>query len=539
MAVETGRTVPETTGDSLLASEEYLLDPPETVWEDILKADHAAWLEVRDMDVLKAAEKRTQAYGSDLTPEAWLGLYSPASRLRGEAPEDMRVAHSIFQRAERMEEWKSLRPTIGADEIAAAFGAGHFAKELIDRLPPEVKERMQQAQRALEDLLDLEAQLQALKAGDAPRRESAPHPAAGAPGPGAPPTSQESSRHVRSMQRRRQRAERRLRASQEQTADALANAAARTEQALAQSITGDARGLSDLKNAAQEFGFGWALGASAGATRQEIEGLHELADRLRNSEQLKRILDALGWARRMVSAERRKSRHGREKFTHYRTREMDLETIAPEELVGLMELDCGSPLALDFLRRAADGELLHREFEGDDQAGKGPFVVLMHKSGSMRGQPNAVACAVELALMRTALQERRRFVCIPFSGPGEFEVFDPGPSPDPLSLIDHLERFYGGGTEPYAPLLTAIDLVQEDPSLRQGDVLIITDGTFGPPPAEFLERLAKARDDPGVKVVAVVTKGHPAQADFADKVILVSDLVGERDRLAEAVAAVL
>jgi len=530
---------PDLTRNDLLTSEEYLLDPPSTVWEDLLKADHAAWLEVKDMEVLRATEERTRAFGSDLAREAWLGLYSPASPISGQAPEGMAVAHSIFQRAERMDEWKALRTSIGADEIAAAFGAAHFAKELIEKLPSEVREKMRQAQQAQDDLSGVRAGLQTLLAAGRMGGAAAAHPTGGAMGQGMFPTPDELGRRIQDLQGAEERAQSQLRASEQEAMQALQEATARTEQALAQSMAVAAAGLSDLKNAALEFGFGWGLGASAGATRQEIEGLHELAERLKSSRYLKHILDALGWAKRMVSAERRKSRYGREKFTHYRTQEIDLETIAPEELVGLMEPDRDSPIALDFLRRAADGELLHRQFEGDDQTGKGPFVILIDKSGSMHGQPTATACAVELALMKLALDERRRFVCLPFSGAGQFEVFDPGPRPDPRSLIDHLEQFYGGGTEPYAPLEAAIGLIRQDPSLREADLLIITDGAFGAPPEGFLDRLAEARDDPGLKLVAVVIKGHPGHPDFADKVVLVSDLFEDRERLAEAIGALL
>jgi uncharacterized protein with von Willebrand factor type A (vWA) domain len=523
----------------LLTYEEYLLDPPATVWEGLLKADHAAWLGVHSMDVVRAAEERTRAFGRDLTREAWLGLYSPASQLCGQAPEGMAVPHSIFQRAERMGEWKALRSSIGCDEIAAAFGAAHFARELIAKLPPEVIRKMQEAQRARDALSEVQARREALQAAVDASHMAAPHPPVEATIPGKPPAPDELVRQMRDLEGDEKRFRRRLRASEQQAMASLEGATARTEQALAQGMAAAAEGLSDLKNAATEFGFGWGLGSGTGATRQEIEGLHDLAERLKSSRQLKQILEALGWAKRVVSDERRKSRHGREKFTHYRTQEIDLETTAPEELTGLMEADQGSPIALDFLRRAADGELLHRQYEGDDHVGKGPFVILVDKSGSMRGEPNATACAVELALMKLALEQRRRFVCIPFSDIGQFQVFDPGPRPDPRSLVDHLEQFYGGGTEPYAPLRAAIGLVREDPSLREGDILIITDGAFGAPPPEFVESLAKARGDPGLKLVAVVIRGHQGQAGFADKVVLVSDLCKDREVLAEAVGALL
>ena len=526
--------------DDVVGEEEYLLDPPDTVWQDILKADHATWLDIKDMAVIRAAEERTRSFGSDLTREAWLGLYSPANPLKGQAPEGMAVAHSIYQRAEGMDEWKALRTSIGPDEVAAAFGAAHFAKELIARLPLEVTEKMQAAQEAQDNLADLRAQMQALQAAaDRLGSASSGAPHAPAKGGGNAASKEELARRLQDLQGAEQQARTQAKAAESEVLQALDEASARTEQALAQSVAGAAASLADLSNAAQEFGLRWGLAPSAGATRQEIEALHELAERLKASRHLKQILDALGWAKRVVSAERRKSHRGRETFTHYRTQEIDLETIAPEELVGLMEPDPASPLALDFLRRAADGELLHRQYEGDDQAGKGPFVVLIDKSGSMHGLPNATACALELALMKLAMEERRRFVSIPFSGQGQFQVYDPGARPDPRSLIEHLELFYGGGTEPYAPLQAAIELIKNDPSLKEGDLLLITDGTFAAPPDGFLERLAEARDEPGLKLVAVVIKAESGQAGFADKVVRVSDLFEDRERLAEAVGALL
>ena len=167
--------------------EEYLLDPPASVWEGLLKADHAAWLGVQSMDVMRAAEERTRAFGRDLTREAWLGLYSPASQLCGQAPDGMAVPHSIFQRAERVGEWKALRSSIGCDEIAAAFGAAHFARELITKLPPEVRQKLQEAQRARDALSDVQARREALQAAANASHVAAPHPPAEATVPGKPP----------------------------------------------------------------------------------------------------------------------------------------------------------------------------------------------------------------------------------------------------------------------------------------------------------------------------------------------------------------
>lgn len=61
--------------------------------------------------------------------------------------------------------------------------------------------------------------------------------------------------------------------------------------------------------------------------------------------------------------------------------------------------------------------------------------------------------------------------------------------------------------------MEAIRLIKEDESLREGDILCLTDGRFGSPPDEFLETLKEAREDPGLRVVAVVINGRKGQAD--------------------------
>jgi len=521
---------------------EYLLDPPDTIWEGVLMMDHATWLEVKDLEVIRQAEERVHEYRHEITREAWLGLYASANALRRIPPDGMEIAHSIFSRAAQMPEWDALRRSIVADEIAAAFGAAHFSSELINRLPPEVKEKMEHAQQARNKLEELRTRIQmnemlSLAGGGVSdvEGEGAANDNTVMPGHDL----ETSSAYLVELEEQVREAEAASSARTREALDVMDQANARIERAMADSVSAAATSLSDLKAAAQEFGFGWGLGGSVRPTRQQVEGLHELSEYLKRSDHLKLILEVLGWAKRTVSAERRKSRYGRESFTHYQVQELDLESIAPEELVGWVESDRESLLWLDFLRRALDGELLHRRYEGEDEVGRGPFVMLIDKSGSMRGRPNATACAVELALMKLALEQSRRFVSIPFSDAGQFQVYDPGSRPDPDELIRHLEQFYGNGTEPYGPLTKAVELIRNDPDLREGDILIITDGAFGAPPESFLESLAEAREDPGLKVVAVLVRGRSGRADFADQVVLVQDLVQERDRLVEAVAPLL
>ena len=78
-----------------LSQVEYLLDPPDTVWEGILSIDHATWLEVKELKVIEQAEERVRPYSTDLTREAWLGLYASSNPLMRTPPAGMKIPHVV------------------------------------------------------------------------------------------------------------------------------------------------------------------------------------------------------------------------------------------------------------------------------------------------------------------------------------------------------------------------------------------------------------------------------------------------------------
>ncbi|MBN1890113.1 MAG: VWA domain-containing protein, partial [Thermoflexales bacterium] len=251
-----------------------------------------------------------------------------------------------------------------------------------------------------------------------------------------------------------------------------------------------------------------------------------------------KLAEMLGWARRMARAEWRKSPRGRAEMVGYKAHDLRPETMASVEWGGLLSGD--EALEMDWTRRAVDGGVRHRHYEGEERQGRGPLVLVRDESGSMVGAPHSLAVALEWALLEIARRDRREFYSVPFSGTGQYHVWKaPSPAePDPGSLLSHLSHFYGGGTEPYAPLAQALELIQSH-NLR-ADILMITDDDFAEPPAEFLERLAEAKRRCPLRVVVVVVGADDAQARaFADKVTTVSDLVHDREQLRGAVAGVV
>ena len=212
---------------------------------------------------------------------------------------------------------------------------------------------------------------------------------------------------------------------------------------------------------------------------------------LAQNPNLKRLAELLGWARKMVRGEWRKSPHGKTEMVGYATHALQPEHMAGFEYAALLSGD--DTLHVDWLRRAVDGGIRHRRYAGQERQGRGPLVLVRDESGSMEGDPHATAVALEWALLEICRRDRRDFYCIPFSGTGKFHVWQaPRPGqPDPQGLLDHLAHFYDGGTEPYLPLMKALELIT-DGDLR-ADVLMITDGSFGEPPADFLHQLAEVK----------------------------------------------
>lgn len=501
---------------------------PESVWKGMLRQDFRTWMEVREEPIIQDAESDT-GLGRDVFREAFLGLFVPTAPLAEAPPQYMGHLSSLFQRAEQMPEWKSLREVTGDDESASAIGAAAFAKEMYGKLPPEVQEKLkeaeeknQEASEAGQEKSDLEDLLSQL--------------------PADSPVLEEVKNKVTEAGKTEQKAKAKAKAAAASFEKALAQNQARVQRAIAEASKEGSGQVQELEEAAQalggdEPGGGWGLEHGAGG-KQSLGTMQKLAAYLEKNQTLRKMLKELGWARRAVSEQMRKSKYGRAYMTHYQPAELDFDTILPDELMGML-MPPGHPSHTEFLMKAADDELLHRKFSGEEKAGRGPLVRVRDTSYSMKGDPAALQAAFDLALTQQLKKEGRRVVWVTFSGPNQYEIWEPGKQTTLEELIEKIEFGYWGGTEPYAPLRKAIEIIRSDPEMKRGDILITTDGEFGSAPPQFLKELDEARKEPGLKLAALVIASRPGAADFADSVRMVSDLMTDREKLAEALGDVL
>jgi uncharacterized protein with von Willebrand factor type A (vWA) domain len=134
---------------------------------------------------------------------------------------------------------------------------------------------------------------------------------------------------------------------------------------------------------------------------------------------------------------------------------------------------------------------------------RGPILLCLDTSGSMRGAPEHIAKAVVIAALRAAHEAGRACRLIAFGGPGEVVERDLGHGRAGLeALMDLMAQSFDGGTDLQTPIERALAAVHHA-HWRCADLLIVSDGEFGCTPAT-LAQLEAARDRFGLRVQGVL-----------------------------------
>lgn len=512
-----------------------MVDLPDSVWDQTLAYDHVTWDGIRGMNVVKLAQEGARKYaGDDLAREAFFGIYNHTAHLTPKPPKGLAPVHSIMRRAEQLPEFGSLRRSVNGDAVAAGIATARFVTEIMKNLPEEVKEEMEKHEKARQRLQFLRT-MQASREGTGEAVGFAPGSGEGeeeGEGLGGElMTDDDLAEAIR-------RAEEAEAETSQMVEDALAGSEARMEHNLSKSMQSAGERIDQMREMYQSMSWGsdWGGGPLLPAVADDIM---DLVEYIQNNPHLLSFFDMLGWAEAMIESETKNQVLGKDNLVDYIRGEFDPEQMAPEEFIGLCT-EPDSPLMMDLIARF-NGDILILKMEGEEAAGKGPVVMVKDVSGSTMGEVFNMESAIGFSLGQHLAKEHRRYVEIPFSGPGQFHVFDPGP--DPLTnirqIIAHLKTGYFGGTEPYAPLTKAIEIIKADPDFKKGYILMLTDGEFSTPPPAFLKSLEEARKDPGLEIYTVVIGAHPGAADsFSDKVIMLSG-AAEKDKLIQIVAPVL
>lgn len=133
------------------------------------------------------------------------------------------------------------------------------------------------------------------------------------------------------------------------------------------------------------------------------------------------------------------------------------------------------------------------------QEGRGPIMVCLDTSASMHGEPETLAKAVCLEVLRLANQQQRDCLLFAFSGPGQIMEMALSFSPGRLrELIAFLQQSFAGGTDIAGPLRLALRRSREQ-RWQRADLLLISDGRF-PVPGPLMAEVDGMRLDSGLRI---------------------------------------
>jgi uncharacterized protein with von Willebrand factor type A (vWA) domain len=142
---------------------------------------------------------------------------------------------------------------------------------------------------------------------------------------------------------------------------------------------------------------------------------------------------------------------------------------------------------------------------------RGPMIIVLDTSGSMRGKPEEVAKTAVLALLRVALEEERACYLINFSS--KIRCIDLSRLKDSLpELLRFLEFSFHGGTD-LGPALKESVRILDEGRFRDADVLVVSDFSVPKIAAPIRRAVRTQQDDFGTRFYSLTVSVRP-QNDF-------------------------
>lgn len=285
-------------------------------------------------------------------------------------------------------------------------------------------------------------------------------------------------------------------AALEELEDALADSdlaiSGQQMQHIAQSASQD---IAQTNEAIEQFARSW--GNEAGSEqRLSAEQRLTMADYVSRSRKLKQIAAMLGKLQPIANKARREKSDSPITVVDIET-SRNIQHALPSEM---LVLDVEEAV---FMQRYATGALLTYQLEDEEPQGHGPVVCCVDCSGSMQGDSEIWAKAVELATLKLAQRERRSFRGIHFSNYNQLCSWDF--SAGNVSMTDALqmaEHFFNGGTDFNRALDQALDAIEES-DYQRADLLFITDGQARVSP-EMSARFQRAKEAKNFDMTLVV-----------------------------------
>jgi uncharacterized protein with von Willebrand factor type A (vWA) domain len=261
--------------------------------------------------------------------------------------------------------------------------------------------------------------------------------------------------------------------------------------------------IADIKSALTSLDPG--LGESPPVHEQESTDRLALANRLSDSERIKKCLALVGALRRYAEANRTEIDPRGKSEVYGLEQGNDLSRVLPQELAGLRH----PALRSLTLARYTERTLQQYRLQGVENQGRGPMVVMVDESSSMRGDCHLYAMAIAIACVGLASRENRPCTVISFNSgvrwvyrvdsdgkayshystnPDFFDVISGGVAEVALAIATSSPR---GGTNFVPPLRYAMEL-NDGIMNNRADLILVTDG-YANVPTDIIEKLEEAK----------------------------------------------
>lgn len=183
----------------------------------------------------------------------------------------------------------------------------------------------------------------------------------------------------------------------------------------------------------------------------------------------------------------------------------DLSALLPSEVAMLASPHSESLFYKRFVEKKLQTfDFIHREkewLEVDEDSTRivkvkddvrGPIIVCLDTSGSMKGKPEMLAKAMCLALMQIAMKENRSCFLITFST--KVETFELTSKENMTELVGFISHSFHGGTDIDGAIIAAMDKLNVE-RYRRADVLAISDFCAPHLPPITLARISQAKEN--------------------------------------------
>ncbi|OLQ71353.1 VWA domain-containing protein [Photobacterium proteolyticum] len=130
---------------------------------------------------------------------------------------------------------------------------------------------------------------------------------------------------------------------------------------------------------------------------------------------------------------------------------------------------------------------------------RGPMVICLDTSGSMKGLPENIAKATVLECMKVAYKEKRRCYVYLFGSKKEISELDLTLDTSGFNeLLNFLTMSFGGGTDAEGPLNKALEKCDSE-EWYKADILLVSDGEF-PVSSGLSRKIGNRREKQGLQV---------------------------------------